>query len=107
MRVENRDGEGECYQVNYGVQAIYNDEEKRLEMLKVGNKAIDKDKIYSICLQDYHLSNCSDFLDITERELQSEKCSKVVSTSVQDTLEEFLRNHQNIKPKLENRLVYK
>ena len=67
---------------------------------------IDLDKIYSICLQEYHLSNCSDFLNITEEELLNEKCSKVVSTSVQDTLEEYLRNHQNIKPRLENRLVY-
>jgi len=39
--------------------------------------------------------------------LLSEKCSRVVSTSVQDVLEEYLRNHQNIKPKLENRLVFK
>jgi len=107
MRIENRDGEGECYQINAGVQAIYNDKEKRLELLKVGNEEINKDKIYSICLQDYHLSNCKDFLNITEKELLSEKCSRVVSTSVQDVLEEYLRNHQNIKPKLENRLVFK
>lgn len=107
MRIENRDGEGECYQINAGVQAIYNDKGKRLELLKVGNEEINKDKIYSICLQDYHLSNCKDFLNITEKELLSEKCSRVVSTSVQDVLEEYLRNHQNIKPKLENRLVFK
>jgi 5'-nucleotidase len=107
MRIENRDGEGECYQINAGVQAIYNDKEKRLELLKVGNEEINKDKIYAICLQDYHLSNCKDFLNITEKELLSEKCSRVVSTSVQDVLEEYLRNHQNIKPKLENRLVFK
>ncbi|MDY6866808.1 MAG: bifunctional UDP-sugar hydrolase/5'-nucleotidase [Chloroflexota bacterium] len=107
MRVENRDGEGECYQVNAGVQAIYDNKDKKLEMLKVGNEEIDKDKSYTICLQNYHLSNCADFLGITEKELQSEKCSKVVSTSVQDSIEEYLRNNQNIKPKLENRLVYK
>ena len=107
MRVENRDGEGECYQVNSGVQAIYNNQDKKLELLKVGNEEIDEEKIYSICLQDYHLSNCADFLDISEKDLQSEKCSRVVSTSAQDVLEEYLRNHQNIKPKLENRLVYR
>jgi 5'-nucleotidase len=107
MRVENRDGEGECYQVNSGVQAIYNNQDKKLELLKVGNEEIDEEKIYSICLQDYHLSNCADFLDIAEKDLQSEKCSRVVSTSAQDVLEEYLRNHQNIKPKLENRLVYR
>ncbi len=107
MRIENRDGEGECYQINAGVQAIYNDKEKRLELLKVGNEEINKDRIYSICLQDYHLSNCKDFLNITEKELLSEKCSRVISTSVQDVMEEYLRNHQNIKPKLENRLVFK
>ena len=107
MRVENRDGEGECYQVNSGIHAIYNNQDKKLELLKVGNEEIDEEKIYSICLQDYHLSNCADFLDIAEKDLQSEKCSRVVSTSAQDVLEEYLRNHQNIKPKLENRLVYR
>jgi len=107
MRLENRDGEGECYQVNSGVQAIYNNKDKKLEMLKVGNEEIDTDKTYSICLQDYHLSNCKAFINITEEELLSEKCSRVVSTSAQDVLEEYLRNHQNIRPKLENRLVYK
>jgi 5'-nucleotidase len=107
MRVENRDDEGECYQVNSGIHAIYNNQDKKLELLKVGNEEIDEEKIYSICLQDYHLSNCADFLDISEKDLQSEKCSRVVSTSAQDVLEEYLRNHQNIKPKLENRLVYR
>ena len=106
MRVENRDGEGECYQVNAGVQAIYNDAAKKLESLKVGDETIDQDRLYSIGLQGYHLANCANFLDITEEELLCEKCCKVVSTSVKDVLEEYLRNHQNIKPKLENRLVY-
>ncbi len=106
MRIENRDGEGECYQINSGVQAIYNDKDKKLESLKVGNEKIDQDKIYSICLQGFHFANCKQYLDITEKALLSEKCSKVVSTSVQDVLEEYLRNHQNIKPRLVNRLVY-
>jgi len=29
MRAENREGEGECYQVNSGVQAKYSDKERR------------------------------------------------------------------------------
>jgi len=106
MRVENRDGEGECYQVNSGVQARYCNKTEKLDLLKVGNECVDENRLYSICLQDYHLSNCAEFLNITEKELMNEKCSKVVSTSVQDMLEEYLRYHQNIKPKLENRLVY-
>lgn len=107
MRIENRDGEGECYQVNFGVKAIYDDKNIKLETLEISGEKIDLDKIYSVCLQGYHFANCQEYLNVTEEELQKEKCSKVISTSVQDVLEEYLRNHQNIKPKLEDRMVYK
>jgi 5'-nucleotidase len=33
--------------------------------------------------------------------------NKVVTTSAQEVLEEFLRNNQNIDRKIEDRLVYK
>lgn len=106
LRTENRNGEGECYQVNSGVKAIYNDSEHKLVELKVKNTHVEEDKIYSICLQGYHTANTDDFLNISNAELQKEKCSKVVSTSAQEILEEYLRSHQNLKPAIEGRLEF-
>lgn len=106
LRIENRDGEGECYQVNSKVKATYNEKDKKLKDLLIENKKVADDQIYSICLQGYHFANCKAYLNISDQELQKEKCSKVVSTSAQEILEEYLRAHQNLKPAVEGRINY-
>lgn len=106
MRSENRDGEGECYQVNSGVQAKYSEREKEIISLTLNGEKIKKDKLYTLAMQDYHYKNCQQYLNISEKELLASGKQKVVTTSVQEILEEYLRNHQNITRKIENRLVY-
>jgi len=106
MRAENRNGEGECYQVNSKVKAVYNDNSAKLESLYINNQPVEDSKIYSVGIQGYHHANCEQYLNITNEELQKEKCSKVVTTSAQDVLEEYLRNNQNLKPTIEGRLIY-
>ena len=41
MRKENRNSEGECYQVSTGIEAIYNDLTKKLESLKLKGEPVD------------------------------------------------------------------
>jgi 5'-nucleotidase len=106
MRLENRNGEGECYQVSQGVAAVYSDEKQQLTSLKLNGQDIDDHRLYTICLQGYHLHNSASYLNLPESELLADGPSKVVSTSAQQVLEEYLRNHQNINSQLENRLVY-
>jgi 5'-nucleotidase/UDP-sugar diphosphatase len=106
MRPENRDGEGECYQVNSKVQAIYNDTEHRLVSLKVNKEPVEEEGIYKICVQGYHVKNSKNNLNITMDELTEDGNSKVVSTSAQEILEEYLRYHQNLSRKIEGRLQY-
>jgi len=107
MRKENRDGEGECYQVNSKVKAVYNEKKDKLESLHVNEEEVDENILYSICMQGYHEANCADYLNITHDELVKEKCPKIVTTSLQKVLEEYLRNHQNLKPQTTGRLIYK
>lgn len=98
MRIENRDGEGECYQVNSSVKAVYSN---KLDSLTVHGSLITDFSTYTLCLQGYHFSQAEKYLNlsgITE--------SKVVSTSAQDVIIEYLRNHQNISSAVEGRLVY-
>jgi len=107
MRPANRDGEGECYQVNCGVRAVYNDAKQELESLDVHGKPVDGEALYTVVLQGYHVNNASVYLNMTYDELAAHGKPKVVSTSIQDVLEEYFRNNQNLHSKLEGRLVYK
>ncbi|MFH2020024.1 MAG: bifunctional UDP-sugar hydrolase/5'-nucleotidase [archaeon] len=107
MRADNRTGEGECYQINSGIEAIYDEKEKKLISLKIKNAPVEKDRFYTFGLAGYHYNCCKDYLNVTQDELNSSGKSKVVTTSVQEAMEEWLRNHQNVSEKVEGRLVYK
>jgi 5'-nucleotidase / UDP-sugar diphosphatase len=106
MRIDNRDGEGECYQTNRGVQAIYNDKKKKLVSLTVNNQKVNNEKSYSLCLQGYHVKNAPEYLNISHKELLTLGEEKIVTTSAQQVLEEYLRNQQNLNGQIEGRLVY-
>ena len=106
MRPENRTGEGECYQVNRGVRAVYNEAARRLESLEVGGAPVEEDRKYTLCLSTYHEKGALEFLSVSAEEMRATGPSKVVSTSLRDVLEEYLRNHQNIDAHVEGRLVY-
>ena len=106
MRTDNRDGEGECYQVNHAVKAVYSDSAGALESLAVKDAAVDDAALYSVILQGYHAKNAKAYLDISAEELTAAAPGKVVATSAQTVLKEWLLAHQNMSSKLEGRLVY-
>ena len=106
MRTENRTGRGECYQVNSGVQATYNNETRQLEHLTINHKPIQPEQHYTVGLQGYHARNSKAHLDVTMDELRQAGRRRVVATCVQDLVVEYLREHQNFKEKIEGRLVY-
>ncbi len=107
MRPKNRDGEGEFYQVNDKIEAIYSDSKKELLSLKFENKKVKDEEHYTITLQGYHVVNCTDNLGISLEELTSIGSVKVVTTSAYQVLEEWLRVHPNIKETIDGRLVFK
>ena len=107
MRIENRNKEGECYQVNKKVKAVYNDSLKELESLEIDERPVQDAGFYKLCIQGYHLNNSKEYLDITNEELIESGKSKVITTSAQQVLLEYLRNHQNINASIEGRLIYK
>jgi 5'-nucleotidase len=107
MRPENRRGDGECYQVNSGVRAVYDDVARQLEALELNGEPVDDARLYTICLQGFHSANSAKFLDLTGDELLEDGRHKVISTSARDVMTEFLRNSQNASRKVEGRLVYR
>jgi len=106
MRPENRDGEGECYQVNQGVKAVYSDTSQVLEHLAVQGKPVDDNTQYTIGLQGFHYSNSAPNLGLTNEELTAIHPLQVIATSARDVLEEHLRGTQNLKSAVEGRLVF-
>ncbi len=107
MRPENRNSEGECYQVNRGVRAAYLDASRQLESLTINGQSVDDDGEYTICLQGYHYTNSASNIGLTNEELTALAQSRVVTTSARDVLEEHLRSHQNLNSKVEGRLIFK
>lgn len=105
MRRENRNGEGECYQVNDRVRAIYHEDKTKLASLKINGQEVNPEKIYTISMQDYHKKNAENNLNITQEELHAKRF-KLVSTSTFDVLEEYLKRNQNVYRRVEGRLQY-
>jgi 5'-nucleotidase len=106
MRLENRTGEGECYQVNGKVRAKYNDKTNKVDRLLFDGKPIEDGKLYKVCMQNFHFNNSLEYLGISNEELTMSGNQKVVTTSARQVLEEWLKNHQNEKRVLEKRLEY-
>lgn len=106
MRKENRNGEGECFQVNGRVRAVYSEEKDELISLSINGFPVYEDKMYTITLQNYHITNSEGNLNITKEELEETGKAKVITTSIYEVLEEWFRNHQNIDREIEGRMMY-
>jgi 5'-nucleotidase / UDP-sugar diphosphatase len=107
MRPQNRDGEGECYEVNAAVRAVYNDSRQMLESLDVNGAPVDDTRLYTLGLIGYHADNCKKNLDITIDDLNCSGGTKIVATSTTSILEEYLRTHPNLTSRIEGRLVFR
>jgi len=107
MRPENRTGEGDCYQINKDVRAVYDEANRYLESLTIKGQSLQDDGRYTICLQDYHYKNSAKKIGLTNDELATLAHPHVVTTSVWDVLEEYLHAHQNLNSTVEGRLEYK
>jgi 5'-nucleotidase / UDP-sugar diphosphatase len=106
MRPENRTGEGECYQVNASVKAVYSDTKHQLQSLEIRGQKINDKGRYTVCMQGFHFNNAGNYLGVTSEELVAGGNHKVVTTSARDVLEEYFRNNQNLTSQLEGRLLY-
>ena len=107
MRNENRDGEGECYQVNAAVRAVYDTASDSLTSLEISGSAVDPTREYTICLQGYHAKNCEPYLAIATADAEKLAASKVMTTSAQQVLQERLADTQNLDAHVEGRLEYR
>jgi 5'-nucleotidase / UDP-sugar diphosphatase len=106
MRAENRNGAGECCQVNGSVRAVYDDKASKLESLTISGKPVGQAEHYTIGLSGYHVKYSKEFINLSNEELSVLDTPKVTATSMQSVIEEYLRSHQNLSRQVEGRLVY-
>lgn len=108
MRPQNRiPGESQCYQVNQGVQAVYDDAQARLEALRINEQPVQSEQEYTLCFEGYHYHNAALNLDMTQEELARLAEPKIVTTSTIDVFEEYFSHHQNLNRRVGQRLLYK
>jgi 5'-nucleotidase/UDP-sugar diphosphatase len=106
MRAQNRNGEGECFQVNDKVKANYDDKQQKLISLKICETEVLSSKVYKVCLQGYHVKNSVANLNLSQENLVEEGSPNLIATSAQDVLVEYIRTHLNTKRQVEGRMTY-
>ena len=107
MRRQDRAGEGECYQVNSGVRAVYDDQKRSLESLEVNGVVVNDMRHYTLGLTGYHADNCTKNINIAPEELAWRGGFKVIATSTTNVIEEYLRAHPNLTSRIEGRLGFR
>lgn len=108
MSPKNRvPGESNYLQVNKGVKAVYSDANNQLESLTVDGEIVQDDGQYNLCLEEYHFKNSAENLNVTYEEMTQLGTEKVLTTSIQNVVQEYFGSHQNINSHVEGRLIQK
>ena len=97
LRDEAFEGEHtEFYQLSEGFYVEYDRSKKSFDTFRYQNRLINDDDLFRIGLQKYHFVNMEDNLDITISEVEENDKVKVLATSCQDILEEYMSNNQHL-----------
>ncbi len=98
-------GETEFYQYSKGVRIVYRKSTHSLEEFKFNGEDITDDMRLKICVQNYHYQNFDEFLGIPLEEVKQNRKPRVVATSVNNIVEEYMATHQGLDAHVEGRLV--
>jgi len=107
LRPENQAGAGYFFQVNKGVELIYNNSLRSLEKFSIQGAEVENESQYVICLQKYHYEDST----LKHYGLAMERFTflghiQVVATSMRNVYEEYLRSNQNKSSSVEGRIKF-
>jgi len=105
LREEAFLGHTEFYQFSRGFRIEYDRNKKELVSLSLNGYEIRDYDRFSLGLQEFHLRNIKEFLDVTEEEVSVPNRPKVLSTNSTDVLEEYFSHQELIRSSDEHRLV--
>ena len=99
------DPEKEAYQYSRGLRIEFNRERQELTSLSLNGYEIRDDEQIRVGIQDFHLCNIKDFLDVTLEEVSQIRGPKVLSTNCTDVVEEYFSHQELVRASLEHRQV--
>ncbi|MBR2671857.1 MAG: bifunctional metallophosphatase/5'-nucleotidase [Oscillospiraceae bacterium] len=104
MRDEAWLGETEFYQFSKGVKIKYRKSTHTIEELKFRGEDVTDDMHLLIALQNYHYKNFDEFLGVPLEEVRKNRKPRIVATSVNNIVEEYLSTHQGLDAHVEGRI---
>ena len=105
LRDEAWTGHTEFYQFSRGLRIEYDKKAHALQSLSLnGYEVQDRDQI-KVGIQNYHLANIKDFMDVTPEEIAQIRKPKIISTNCTDIVEEYFSRQEMIRASSEKRLI--
>lgn len=95
----------EYYQMSEGCRMVYSKGRHEVVEFTLNGEPIEDDRLYTVALQDFHYNNLEDGLDITLDELKANMTPRVIATSDQDIIEEYLKANHLADRHIEDRIV--
>lgn len=97
----------EFYQFSHGMRMVWERGAQRFIELTLDGEPLHPDRLYSVAMQKYHYRNLKPFLNITLEEAEENGKSRVLATSLNVVVEEYLSAHPHLSRQVEGRLVVK
>ena len=98
-------GETEFYQFSTGVHIVWSKGRHELLELTFRGEEVRDDMRLKIALQSYHYNNFDDFLGVPLEEVKQNMRPRIVATSVNNIVEEYMSLHHGLDSKVEGRIV--
>ncbi len=95
----------EFYQFSRGMRIVWERGTQRFRELTLDGEPLHPDRLYSVAMQKYHYTNLKPFLNITLEEAEENGESRVLATSLNVVVEEYLSTHSHLNRQVEGRLV--
>ena len=105
FRDEAWEGHTEFYQYSKGVRIVYRKSTHTIEELSFHGEPFEDDRFYLIALQNYHYNNFDQFFNVPLEEVKANMRPRVVATSVNNIIEEYLSVHPGLNARIEGRIV--
>lgn len=97
----------EFYQFSDGLNITYNRTTKEFERFDFKGAPIEEERLYSVGFQQWHYLNIEESLNISHDEITKNMKPRIISTSVNDILDEYLSEHQHLDSHVCGRLELK
>ncbi len=105
MRDEAWEGHTEFYQYSKGMRIVYRKSTHTLEEFKFRGSDITDDQRILIALQSYHYNSFEEFFGVPIQEVAGNMKPRIIATSVNNIVEEYLSTHPGLDSHVEGRIV--